>query len=340
MSLISFTKVFALELPRIEKHLENNILLLPKSIQDIILHTSKAGGKRLRPLLTLLSAQLIAKSSNYNEKINEEIYSIASCLEMLHLASLLHDDVIDNADTRRGRPTAHTTYGNTSTILAGDALLALSCEILTKYNCPELISIYAQATLKTTEGQIEEIAYQGSLDHSNEKYCEIIHGKTAYLLKSTCLMGAMYMKKVLNAKVKDEEINALSTYGEEIGMAFQMIDDALDFALEEQIGKPQGGDIREGKATIPVIAYYNSLDSKEKEIFREKFANYGKANSFTDIEVKEISQKIIEQGFDKLAHNEAIKHFNNAKNALAIFPNSETKDLLLAAIEYLSSRKS
>ncbi len=339
MSLISFTKIFALELPKIEKHLEQNISLLPKSIQEIITHTSKAGGKRLRPLLTLLCAQLIAKSHKYDKAINNEIYTIASCLEMLHLASLLHDDVMDNADSRRGKKTAHTIYGNTKTILAGDALLALSCEILTKYNSPELISVYANATLKTTEGQIEEIAHQGSLDHGMEKYKEIIHGKTAYLLRSTCQMGAVYMQKMTDIDVSDEEIAHLSQYGEEIGMAFQMIDDALDFSPEEQIGKPQGGDIREGKATIPIIAYFNSLDSTAKKNFKEKFEKAGTDQFFTEMQVKEISEEILAKGFDKLAYDEAMKHFDNARKALDIFPNSEQKNILLAAIDYLSSRK-
>ncbi len=335
MSILSFTKIAAKELPTIEKSLEKHIDSLPAIVKPIIAHTSKAGGKRLRPLLTVLCAQIF---EDKDTKCNKEIYSLSTCLEMLHLASLLHDDVIDNADTRRNKPTAHTIFGATKTILAGDALLGYGCEHVSSYKSAELISLYSTAVMKTTSGELEEISMQGSLEHGEEKYNEIIRGKTAFLLRAACKMGALYMQKVQNLAISDEEVEALAQYGEELGMAFQLIDDALDFAPEEQIGKPQGGDIREGKATIPVLAYYHSLSKEDAEIFKAKFAAAGTEKEFTQAEVEEISKIILEKQFDKLARDKALSHLENAEKCLEIFPNSKTKEILISALSYLSSR--
>ncbi len=337
MSILSFSTILTKELPRIEDKLEQVFNSLPPSIHEIVNVTSKAGGKRLRPLLAVLSAQFFT-NKKFDSK--EPIYTAACTLEMLHLASLLHDDVMDNADTRRGKATAHTKFGNTKTILAGDGLLAKASEMLTHYNSNKLMRVFANATLYTANGQIEELAYQGSLEHGIEKYKEIIRGKTAYLLRSSCLLGAVYMQDVhTDSQVTDAEVEALGQYGEEIGMAFQMIDDALDFAPMSQTGKPQGGDIREGKATLPILAYYHSLKASEKEIFAYKFSKAGTSEQFTEEEVSEISAKIIANSFDQVAHIEAKKHFDNAAKCLDIFENSKSKDIFLAAIDYLSQRK-
>lgn len=331
MDAILFTKIFAKELPNIERHLESLLQLLPTNIHEIVEHTSKAGGKRLRPLLTLLSAQLFGKTDN-------NIYPLASCLEMLHLASLLHDDVIDNASTRRKQVTAHTVYGNTMTILAGDALLAFACERISQLNVPELVSAYSKALLQTANGELEEIKMQGSLEHGLDVYYSIIRGKTAYLLRSASEIGALYMQKVMKYPVSDEEVQAIAQYGEEIGMAFQLIDDALDFAPEKQIGKPQGGDIKEGKATLPILMYYQSLPTEEARIFKEKFAQTKTSNPFTSDEIKEISEKIRANSYDSLAREKALEHLEKAKECLNAFPRSNAKDCLLSALTYLSTR--
>ncbi len=322
----------AQELPQIEKTFASLLESLPEIVKPPILHTSSAGGKRLRPLLVVLCAQLLGKP-------NKEVYALASCLEMIHLASLLHDDVIDNALTRRKKPTAHTIYGTNSTILAGDALLGFACEYIANYKSPELFIAYARASMRTTVGELEEISLQGSLEHGIEKYNEIIRGKTAYLLRSSCMMGALYMQKVMNLSIKDEEVEVLGQYGEEIGMAFQLIDDALDFAPEEQIGKPQGGDIREGKATVPVLAYYHALPESEAIIFKERFAAAGTEREFTQKEVEQISNEILNKGYDALAKDKAMEHIEKAKSCLDIFPDSHIKKILLAATDYICQRK-
>ncbi len=333
MSVIEFTKIFALELPTIEKALAQHFERLPKVVQPAVKHTSNAGGKRLRPLLTVLCAKIFGK-------VNNEIYNLAATLEMIHLASLLHDDVIDNALTRRNTPTAHTIFGTNATVLAGDALLGYACEYVSRYGCPHIFATYAKALMNTTKGELEEISFQGSLDSTEEEFYDVIRGKTAFLIRASCMMGAYYMQSVTKSPVTNEEIEALGQYGEELGLAFQLFDDALDFAPESQIGKPSGGDIREGKATLPIRAYYNSLPEDKAKIFKEKFSATGTENEFTQAEVEEISQEILQKGYDNIAREAAKKHLDNARNCLDIFPNSSVKNTLIAAIDYLGKRNS
>ncbi len=338
--MILLTKVYATELLKLEKSLEELLTILPTNIQKVAFHTSKAGGKRIRPLLTLLSAQLFAKK-------DKEIYPLCSCLELIHLASLLHDDVIDNADARRNRPTAHTLFGKAQTILCGDALLAHANATVATYKDAALMSTFSSALLQTAAAAFEEIEIAGNLELGEEKYYEIISGKTAYLISSSCKMGALYAKNVLKADISDEEVEAIAQYGNEIGLAFQLIDDALDFAPQKQTGKPQGGDIKEGKATLPILAYYNFLlenDNKRALLFKEKFSQSLKdgnstQNSFTQDELNTICDEIRDKSFDEIARQRASKHLQKAKQLLEILPNNETRKTFAQLADYLDKRE-
>ena len=166
-------------------------------------------------------------------------------MEMLHAATLLHDDVLDNADTRRGKPAAHTIFNATSTILAGDAMLAHANALVAQCGDPRLCLCFSEATSRTAAGEILEIAAQHQVETTAEEYEEIIRGKTAWLIRASCQLGA------LRAGADDALVEAAAAYGENIGMAFQIVDDALDFAPQSVTGKPSGGDVREGKLTRP-----------------------------------------------------------------------------------------
>ncbi len=332
--MILLTKIFTKELPALEKSIEELLYILPENIQKVALHTSKAGGKRIRPLLTLLSAQAF-------EKTSKDIYPLCSCLELLHLASLLHDDVIDNADKRRNRPTAHTLFGKAQTILCGDALLAHANATIASYNDAQLMNTFSSALLETASAAFEEIEIAGNLDLGEKKYYEIISGKTAYLIRSSCKMGALYAKNILKADVSDAQVEAISLYGHEIGLAFQLIDDALDFAPQEQTGKPQGGDIKEGKATLPILAYYNFLLDTNKEkanLFREQFIKTKNEEAFTQKEVNSICEEIRTQNFDELARQKAKEHLYNARKYLEILPDKPAKKIFLQFADYLDKR--
>ncbi len=332
--MILLTKVSIKELPLLEKSIEELLQMLPKNVQNIAMHTSKAGGKRIRPLLTLLSAQIFGKA-------DKNIYPLCSCLELLHLASLLHDDVIDNADKRRNKPTAHTLYGKAQTILSGDALLAHSNAIIASYGDADLMQSFSSALIKTASAAFEEIEIAGNIDQGVEKYYEIILGKTAYLISTSCRMGALYAKNILKKSVTDEEVEALSLYGKELGLAFQLIDDALDFAPQEQTGKPQGGDIREAKATIPILAYYDFLvasDSQRAEEFKRKFMQTKTEIAFTQDEIDNICKEIRSHKFDELARSKAREHILNAKNHLEKLPQGSVRNIFIQLADYLDKR--
>ena len=233
----------ALELPPINKALSRAAEGLPHPVRPR--HIFEAGGKRLRPLLTILMARLLGCDK-------KDIYDLAVTMEMLHAATLLHDDVLDNADTRRGKPAAHTIFNATSTILAGDAMLAHANALVAQCGDPRLCLCFSEATSRTAAGEILEIAAQHQVETTAEEYEEIIRGKTAWLIRASCQLGA------LRAGADDALVEAAAAYGENIGMAFQIVDDALDFAPQSVTGKPSGGDVREGKLTPPLRMYRDS----------------------------------------------------------------------------------
>ncbi len=314
------------ELPSIEEALEKATTSLPKSVQPIATHIFDAGGKRLRPFLTVLVARLLGYT-------HDDIYDIAVSMEMLHAATLLHDDVLDDAESRRGSPAAHTVFDTTSTILAGDALLAAANLLVAEYGDVRLCRCFSQATMQTAAGEILEIAHLRRLDQPENTYEEVVLGKTAWLLRASCIMGA------LRAGATEAEIAAVGTYGEELGMAFQMVDDALDFAPEEVTGKPSGGDLCEGKLTPPIRLYRESLRAEDKEKFDTAFS----AGTFSAAEAARIGEEICRLGFDAQTRQKAGEALQRAKQALDTLPSQYLgkveRDLLLQMADYVQKRQ-
>lgn len=319
MSFDIFQKRLAQELPFIDQALKSALANLPVPCQPIATHILDAGGKRLRPLLTVLSARMCGYSS-------DNIYTLAASLEMLHAATLLHDDVLDNALSRRGKPTAHGIYGVVETILAGDALLAAGNAIVASFENPSLTSSYSLATSQTAAGEILEMASLRKPDLSFDAYLEIVKGKTACLIAQACVMGS------LAAKAPKDMVEAFNQYGENLGLGFQLVDDLLDFAPESQTGKPSGGDLREGKMTPPICLYRASLTQTDREVFDKNFIN----GAFDDAQLAQLSRQIkafIPQG-RTLAQNCMEKAFN----ALALLPETPEKIILRQMIEYVANR--
>ena len=241
----------ALELPPINKALSRAAEGLPHPVRPIARHIFEAGGKRLRPLLTILMARLLG----YDKK---DIYDLAVTMEMLHAATLLHDDVLDNADTRRGKPAAHTIFNATSTILAGDAMLAHANALVAQCGDPRLCLCFSEATSRTAAGEILEIAAQHQVETTAEEYEEIIRGKTAWLIRASCQLGAQ------RAGADDALVEAAAAYGENIGMAFQIQDDVLDvIGNEALLGKPVHSDEKNEKTTW-VTVY--GLEQAKKDV--------------------------------------------------------------------------
>lgn len=322
MSYLLLKSRFALEVPKINRALSRAEKTLPPSVQPVAHHIFEAGGKRLRPLLTVLFSRLLG----YTES---DCYDLAISLEMLHAATLLHDDIIDSADLRRGKPAAHTVFSPTVTVLAGDALLAEGNRIVARFSSTALSDCFARATSETCAGEIAEIAAQRNPDLSEEEFLSIIRGKTARLISCACEMGAIL------AKADARHIQASADFGENIGIAFQLVDDALDFAPAEDIGKPSGGDLREGKFTMPIRSYQESLSQEERVHFAEAF----RKNTFSDADYEHIIREIHTRRFDHYARLEASRFLEKALSALNVLPSASEKELLAQMTDYIRDRK-
>ena len=250
-------------------------------------------------------------------------------MEMLHAATLLHDDVLDNADSRRGREAAHIRFGVAVTILAGDALLASANSCVARYDDPALCRCFSQATSRTAAGEILEIASQRHVDVSGETYADIIRGKTAWLIRASCEMGA------LRAGGNVMQVAAAAEYGENLGMAFQLVDDALDFADSGETGKPTAGDVREGKLTPPLRLYRQWLGEEERAAFDAAFV----CGLLTEDDARRIAAEVRAQGFDRAAREEAAAYLDRALMALDRLPEGKELDVLRQMAEYVRDRK-
>lgn len=295
---------------------------LPGPVRPVAAHIFGAGGKRLRPMLTLLAGGLLGYSGS-------RLTDLAITVEMLHAATLLHDDVLDNAGSRRGRTAAHLEFGVTRTILAGDAMLACANALVAEWKMPALCQCFSDATSMTAAGEILELDAQGRVDVSPDQYEEIVRGKTAWLLRASCGLGA------IAGNASDAETGLICSYGENLGMAFQLVDDALDFAPAESTGKPCGGDLREGKLTWPIMLYRNSLNGAGKAAFDKAFCD----GLFSAAETDAIARRIREGGYADDTRRHAQHYLDRAAAALAKLPDRPERGLLLDICAYVRDRQ-
>ena len=301
------------------------VISVSRRVAGWLLHRSRMEEGR-RQLELPGTRELMARLLGYDKK---DIYDLAVTMEMLHAATLLHDDVLDNADTRRGKPAAHTIFNATSTILAGDAMLAHANALVAQCGDPRLCLCFSEATSRTAAGEILEIAAQHQVETTAEEYEEIIRGKTAWLIRASCQLGA------LRAGADDALVEAAAAYGENIGMAFQIVDDALDFAPQSVTGKPSGGDVREGKLTPPLRMYRDSLDDAARAAFDQAFNDA----SFTDSDAERIADGIRAAGFDQATRMAAEGYLDKARAALATLPSGPEQDILQQMADYVRDRK-
>ncbi len=309
----------------IEEHLCYLIDSLNPVVKPIAEHIILAGGKRLRPFLCILTA----KALGYNKE--KHLLPLACAIEIIHSATLLHDDIVDNADNRRGKKAAHLIFGITETILAGDALLALANKIVTGYKNVSLVSCISEAIHNTAVGEILEIQKMKEPFLSREEYLDIIKGKTAYLIQSCCQSGAIIAgsDKLLE--------DAAKNFGLNVGIAFQLVDDALDYNSDSDIdlGKPYGGDLKEGKITLPLILYLETKGIDERKDLLYRIKNKKLTKEEKDFILTEIQNYNIPNNVRK----EAEVYLKVAKSYLNYFPSSYEKELLFDIIEFIKSRK-
>ncbi len=279
-------------------------------------------GKKIRPLLVLLAAKVAGG-------INERSYRGAVLVELLHTATLVHDDVVDNADKRRGFWSINAVFKNKAAVLMGDYLLARGLLIAVDGKDYDFLGVITNTVKRMSEGELLQIRKTRKLDIDEETYFKIISDKTASLLETCCQIGA------LSSTDNSEYHQAMKNFGESIGMAFQIRDDILDYeGTATLIGKPVGGDIKEKKITLPLIYSLNQVSKSEADSIKKLIKNGGK---------KEDVQKIIEFVRKNNGINYALKvaqdYSNNAMEMLKVFPDSPSKIALQALVEFITDRK-
>ena len=276
-------------------------------------HHLKSGGKRIRPLLTLASAKLCGYSDGDRD------VNLAVCIELIHSATLLHDDVIDNSNLRRGVKTTNSVWGNQSSILVGDYLFSRCFEIMVEYGSEEILKLLSSTSSTIAQGEVLQLEHRGEIDILEETYFNIIKMKTAALFSAATKVGACITNK--SKKEKD----ALESYGKNIGLAFQIADDALDYCSTQKIfGKEIGKDFFEGKATMPLIIIFQRANSEEraflKEIFKKEKRN---KDEFSETLALINKYKAVQASLKKAEY-----FVNISYGALGIFENNKEKIIL------------
>ena len=273
----------------------------------------KSGGKRIRPLLTLGAAKLCSYK-NGNRDIN-----LAACVELIHNATLLHDDVIDDSDLRRGSKTSNAIWGNQSSILVGDYLLSRCFEMMIEDGSQEVLKLLSSTSSKIAQGEVLQLEYKGEIDILEETYFDIINSKTAALFAAASRIGACITDR--NKKEKD----ALESYGRNIGLAFQIADDALDYYSTKTIfGKEIGKDFYEGKVTLPIIFVYQKANRDETNFLEKIFRKINRSKE----EFQEVQNLIKKYDSITACFNRAEYFVNISYNALSIFNPSKEKTIL------------
>jgi octaprenyl-diphosphate synthase len=299
------------------RHVQSQIAEIPaigNYVQD-------SGGKRIRPAVLLMAARMAGYTG-------ERAVLYASVIEFIHTATLVHDDIIDEAELRRGREAVHTRWGNHLTVLFGDFLYLKSMSLALTQDSLEIIRLLCDVTLRIVEGEIYQLTKNGVADLTEEEHFDIVRRKTAYLFAGCAKIGGML------GPITREQQDALWDYGFNIGMAFQIVDDLLDFTGEEvALGKPVGGDLREGKMTLPVI-HLLSRDTRAEALIRKVMRD----RDVTLDEWREIRTLLTQSRSLDYAYSTAVEFVECAKKALYLFPPSPERDALLFLPDYVLSR--
>jgi octaprenyl-diphosphate synthase len=312
------------EQPKIDAAIERRIEELPDAARPVARHVLMSGGKRLRPLLTLLTGRALGCGG----KADGMLYQLGAAIEILHAATLLHDDILDNAGLRRGSPAAHMLYGVAPVILAGDAMLAKALLMVSSLDDPRLTACVSEAVMRTAAGEMAEFSHLRDMNLSQEHYRDIIIGKTAWMLRASCELGAIL------SGAGESLVRAAATFGLELGVAFQIVDDALDFFPTEETGKPTGGDIREGKITPPLLFYIAALPERDALRLKQRFRD----NVLEPAELDELIAGIYRQGHAQRTRALAESSLAEAGAALDLLPESEERTVLRQMMLYIQHR--
>lgn len=301
---------------RFPESMKSNVSLLNRVTQFIV----KRKGKQMRPLFIFLTAKMLGK-------INDNTYDAASLVELLHTASLVHDDVVDDASERRGFFSANALWRNKIAVLVGDFMLSRVLLLSIERNNVELLEIVARAVREMSEGELLQIEKARSLDITEEVYFEIIRQKTASLISTCCEAGAVSVGR-------DDMAPTMRTFGELVGLAFQIKDDIFDYGTPGNIGKPTGNDIREQKMTLPLIY---TLNTAGKETRRE-LLNIVRNHNDSSKHIRKAIDIVIKNGGIEYAHKKMMEIKDQALEMLKGIPDSDAKRSLTGLVEYTTLR--
>ena len=286
-------------------------------------HLISGGGKRLRPMLTIAGAALCGYEGSRHHKL-------AAAVEFIHTATLLHDDVVDGSDLRRGKATANIVYGNPATVLVGDFLFTRAFELMVEDGSLKVLKILSRASSIIAEGEVDQLTAQRHIETGEERYLSIIGAKTAALFAAATRIAA-----VVAERSEAEEL-ALDAFGRNLGIAFQLVDDAIDYDSESgESGKDKGDDFREGKMTLPVILAYARGNAEERRFWQDAIAGFR-----TDDEDLAHAVELIARHDTVNATRERARHFaQRAIDAISIFPAGEARNAMAEAAEFAVARR-
>ena len=311
------------DLAAIEREFGRDTVSSVRAITEIGEHLRAGGGKRLRPALLLLSSKLFPHAER-------SAVRLGAVVEIIHTATLVHDDIIDEAKTRRGRPAANVRWGNSKCVLAGDWLYMQAFKIAVEERNFRILDVLIDLTQQMVEGELLQTEKLGKCITLDEHF-DLIFRKTACLFSASTRLGAILGKST------EEQESRLSEYGRNLGLAFQIVDDVLDLtASEEVLGKPVASDLREGKVTMAVIHTLERCTPQE----RRQIEAVLEERAFITVQHGQILEMLNRYGSIQYAHDEAAKYAEAARRAICSFPDSEIKRALLAIPEFVVERNS
>jgi octaprenyl-diphosphate synthase len=314
----------AREMKRVDEgfkhHIDTDVLYIRKVCEYII----RSGGKRYRPMLLLLSAKLLGYEGDRH-------IPLAAMIEFIHTATLLHDDVVDSAELRRGKPSVNAVWGNSTSVLVGDYLLAKSFNIAVNDGDMRILEVLSKTTSRMAEGEVLQLLRHGDIEMTEADYLQVVSDKTAVLISAACTIAAIV------GKASQEGEEALGSFGMDLGIAFQLTDDCLDYvSSSDDLGKAVGNDLREGKVTMPLIEAYRNATVSERDDMRRAV----EAKELSPDALRRVVEVINKYRGIEYAKVRARSHVERAKERLGLFPDSKEKSALVSVADAVVDRAS
>ena len=310
------------ELDSVEDRIHQNLTSSVTLVNTVAAHILNSGGKRIRPLLLLLCARLCGYAGR-------EHHQLGSLVEFIHTATLLHDDVVDDADIRRGRQTARKVWGNQVSILVGDYLYSKTMCQVVEFRSQKINEVLAEACKKMAEGEVLQLYYNGNPAMPEGDYIKIVEHKTAGLIAASCRMGAIL------ADASEEQQDCVFRFGQYLGIAFQVVDDTLDYTANgASLGKTLGQDLRQGKATLPLLHLLNHCSDRNRQMIKDRM----ETRTLTEGDLQRLIDLMDESGSIVYALNHAQVYITAAKRELRQFEEGTAKRALSVAADYMVTR--